>query len=54
MLHYAAEKEAYDDSAPIYAPLLARGAGETTKDNDGKRAAGLPAKSLNKVRAVLQ
>ncbi|MEZ5850060.1 MAG: ankyrin repeat domain-containing protein [Hyphomicrobiaceae bacterium] len=54
ILHYATEKESNADAAPNYELLLARGADRSVKDNDGKRAVDLLAKSLKQVRAVLQ
>lgn len=54
MLHYAAEKEAYDENATNYAALLTHGADKTIRDNEGKRAVDLLANSLTKVRVMLQ
>lgn len=54
LLHYAAEQESNDESAPNYALVLARGADKTIKDNDGKRAVDLFAASLQTVRAALR
>ncbi|MFO3707112.1 ankyrin repeat domain-containing protein [Xanthomonas codiaei] len=54
LLHYAAEQESNDESAPNYALVLARGADKTIEDNDGKRAVDLFATSLRTVRAALR
>ncbi|MCC6143288.1 MAG: ankyrin repeat domain-containing protein [Candidatus Hydrogenedentes bacterium] len=54
ILHYAAEKESNADAAPNYELLLARGADKLVKDNEGRRAVDLLAKSLKMVRQVLQ
>ncbi|WP_349811533.1 ankyrin repeat domain-containing protein [Xanthomonas dyei] len=54
LLHYAAEQESNDESAPNYALVGARGADKTIKDNDGKRAVDLFAASLQTVRAALR
>ncbi|WP_372392049.1 hypothetical protein ACCQ05_18555 [Xanthomonas sp. NCPPB 3582] len=54
LLHYAAEQESNDESAPNYALVLARGADKTIEDNDGKRAIDLFATSLRSVRAALR
>ncbi|MCC8538401.1 ankyrin repeat domain-containing protein [Xanthomonas axonopodis pv. poinsettiicola] len=54
LLHYAAEQESNDESAPNYVLVLARGADKTIKDNDGKRAVDLFANSLQTVRAALR
>ena len=42
------------DAAPNYELLLARGADKLVKDNEGRRAVDLLAKSLKMVRQVLQ
>lgn len=54
ILHYAAENESNVEATPNYELLLTRGADKSIKDNDGKRAVDLVAKSLKKVRAMLQ
>ena len=53
MLHYAAERESYDENGPNFELLIARGADKSIKDKSSKRAFDLAAKSLKKVRAVL-
>lgn len=54
LLHLAAARESRDEDAANYMLLLARGADKSINDKDGKRAVDLLAKSLKKVRAVLQ
>lgn len=54
LLHYAAEQESNDESTPNYALVLARGADQTIKDNEGKRAVDLFADSLQAARAALR
>lgn len=54
MLHLAAARESYAQSGPNYRILIANGADTSIRNNDGKRAFDLVAKSLKPVRAVLQ
>lgn len=54
MLHYAAEREDYDEAGPNYELVIARGADKHITDNDGKRPFDLVAKSLKKVRTLLK
>jgi ankyrin repeat protein len=54
LLHLAAAREDYDESGPNFELLIANGADKSIKDKRGKRAFDLVAKSLKKVRAVLQ
>jgi ankyrin repeat protein len=54
MLHYAAEREGYDDAGPHYELVMARGADKHIKDNDGKRPFDLVSKSLKDVRTLLK
>jgi ankyrin repeat protein len=54
MLHLAAARETYEENGPNFELLLSSGADKSIKDKNGKRAFDLAAKSLKKVRAVLQ
>ena len=54
VLHLAASRTSYDGSSPDFEWLLAQGADKTIKDNKGKRAFHLVAKSLKAVRQVLR
>jgi len=54
MLHYAAQNEAYEASAPNYEAVIVRGGDKNIKDNDGKRPFDLVAESLADVRAMLR
>jgi hypothetical protein len=54
LLHLAAAREGYDETPANYELLLANGADKSIKDKNGKRAFDLAAKSLTKVRAVLE
>lgn len=54
MLHLIAARADYDGAAVNMELLIAHGADKTMKDNAGRRAFDLAAKSLEKIRAVLR